>query len=385
MKCKLSDICDYAKDKIYVSVLDENTYISTENMMPNKGGITKASTLPAILQTQSFSIGDVLVSNIRPYFKKIWLAEYNGGCSNDVLVFRARNEVSNRFLYYVLADDAFFDYSMTTSKGTKMPRGDKDAIMKYDVPNFKYEEQEKIAAILGALDDKIELNQKINDNLERQAQNIFKSWFVDFEPFGGSKPDDWAYVTLSEISKISTTVFSPQKNPNVLVEHYSIPAYDESHYPVFEMSDGIKSNKYKITNNSVIISKLNPETKRIWRPYCLSDNSICSTEFIVYEPLSSEYRDFVYSVIDSDGFSKFLCSHTTGSTNSRQRATPSVTLNYKAVLPDSETLKKFCAAVSPMYDMVEKNILESQKLAKIRDSLLPRLMSGELDVSKIEL
>lgn len=208
---------------------------------------------------------------------------------------------------------------------------------------------------------------------------------MDFEPFGGSKPDDWTDVSLSEISKISTTVFSPQKNPNVLAEYYSIPAYDESHYPVFEMSDGIKSNKYKLTNNSVIISKLNPETKRIWRPYCLSDNSICSTEFIVYEPLSSEYRDFVYSVIDSDGFSKFLCSHTTGSTNSRQRATPSVTLNYKAVLPDSETLKKFCAAVSPMYDMIEKNILESQKLAKIRDSLLPHLMSGELDVSEIEL
>lgn len=253
------------------------------------------------------------------------------------------------------------------------------------IPLPNIEIQRKLVIVLSTIDNKIELNQKINDNLERQAQNIFKSWFVDFEPFGGSKPDDWAYVTLSEISKISTTVFSPQKNPNVLVEHYSIPAYDESHYPVFEMSDGIKSNKYKITNNSVIISKLNPETKRIWRPYCLSDNSICSTEFIVYEPLSSEYRDFVYSVIDSDGFSKFLCSHTTGSTNSRQRATPSVTLNYKAVLPDSETLKKFCAAVSPMYDMVEKNILESQKLAKIRDSLLPRLMSGELDVSKIEL
>ena len=195
MKCKLSDICDYAKDKIYVSVLDENTYISTENMMPNKGGITKASTLPAILQTQSFSIGDVLVSNIRPYFKKIWLAEYNG-CSNDVLVFRARNGVSNRFLYYVLADDAFFDYSMTTSKGTKMPRGDKDAIMKYDVPNFKYEEQEKIAAILGALDDKIELNQKINDNLELQAQALFQHMFID------NHSSEWVEGKLSDIADI---------------------------------------------------------------------------------------------------------------------------------------------------------------------------------------
>lgn len=165
MKYNLSDICDYAKDKINVAELDENTYISTENMMPNKGGVTRASSLPTVTQTQSFSAGDVLVSNIRPYFKKIWFAECDGGCSNDVLVFRAKDGVSKRFLYYVLADDTFFDYSMATSKGTKMPRGDKVAIMKYVVPNFEYEEQESIAGILEAFDRRIQLNEKINDNL----------------------------------------------------------------------------------------------------------------------------------------------------------------------------------------------------------------------------
>ena len=165
MKYNLSDICDYVKGKIDVAVLDEDTYISTENMMPNKNGITSASSLPTVAQTQVFSAGDVLVSNIRPYFKKIWFSEYDGGCSNDVLVFRAKDGVSKRFLYYVLADDAFFDYSMATSKGTKMPRGDKTAIMKYEVPDFNYEEQEKIAGILEVLDRKIQLNTEINDNL----------------------------------------------------------------------------------------------------------------------------------------------------------------------------------------------------------------------------
>lgn len=170
MKYNLSDICDYAKGKIDVAVLDKDTYISTENMMPNKGGITRASSLPTVAQTQCFSAGDVLVSNIRPYFKKIWFAQYEGGCSNDVLVFRAKDGVSKRFLYYVLADDTFFDYSMATSKGTKMPRGDKKAIMKYEVPDFTYEEQEKIAGILEVIDEKIELNTAINKNLEQQAQ-----------------------------------------------------------------------------------------------------------------------------------------------------------------------------------------------------------------------
>lgn len=133
MKYKLSDICEYAKGKVRVSVLDENTYISTENMLPNKGGITQAASLPAQDQTQAFLKGDVLVSNIRPYFKKIWYATFDGGCSNDVLVLRAKEGVSSRFLHYVLADDTFFDYSMATSKGTKMPRGDKKAIICRDI------------------------------------------------------------------------------------------------------------------------------------------------------------------------------------------------------------------------------------------------------------
>ena len=165
MKYNLSDICEYVKDKVNVAILDEETYISTENMMPNKGGITSASSLPTIAQTQAFFVGDVLVSNIRPYFKKIWFAEFDGGCSNDVLVFRARGGVSKRFLYYVLADDIFFFYSMATSKGTKMPRGDKAAIMRYEVPKLTYQEQEKIAGILEVLDRKIQLNAEINDNL----------------------------------------------------------------------------------------------------------------------------------------------------------------------------------------------------------------------------
>ena len=165
MKYKLSDICNYAKGKINIDLLNEDTYISTENMMSNKGGITRASSLPTMTQTQAFSAGDVLVSNIRPYFKKIWYAEYDGGCSNDVLVFRAKDGVSKRFIYYVLADDAFFDFSMATSKGTKMPRGDKVAIMEYEVTKFTYEEQEKIAGILEVFDRKIQINKDINDNL----------------------------------------------------------------------------------------------------------------------------------------------------------------------------------------------------------------------------
>ena len=165
MKCKLFDICAFRKGKVSVSKLTLKTYISTENMLPNKGGVTKANSLPTVELTQEYKAGDVLVSNIRPYFKKIWQAKYDGGCSNDVLVFQGNSNIDEDFLYYVLANDNFFAYSMATSKGTKMPRGDKTSIMQYEVPSFDIGTQKKIASILKSLDEKIELNNAINNNL----------------------------------------------------------------------------------------------------------------------------------------------------------------------------------------------------------------------------
>lgn len=385
MKYKLADICFYAKGKIDVSGLTDTHYISTENMLPNKGGVTTASSLPSIAQAQAYRKGDVLVSNIRPYFKKIWFADCNGGCSNDVLVFRAKEDTDARFLYYVLANDAFFDYSTATSKGTKMPRGDKTAIMQYEVPHFELSTQKKIAGILSNIDDKIVLNARINNNLEQQAQAIFKSWFVDFEPFNGEMPHDWIASRLGDIASIKTNSFSPVKNPDAQLEHYSIPAYDEQKYPVFESAAGVKSNKYILSKNSVMISKLNPDTKRVWRPMCLSELAVSSTEFIIFEAFNPAYRDFVFSIIDSATFSDWMCAHTTGSTNSRQRTAPSATLEFQVALPNEKAITDFCAIVTPMYDAIASNICENQKLAQLRDSIPPKLMSGELDVSNIDI
>ena len=198
-------------------------------------------------------------------------------------------------------------------------------------------------------------------------------------------PSAWHPSTLGQIAALKTDSWSPAKNPDVMVEHYSIPAFDEQHYPVFEIAAGIKSNKYILNSNSVMISKLNPDTKRIWRPLCLSAHSVCSTEFIVYEAKKQEQRDYIYSILDSTPFLNHLCSHTTGSTNSRQRATPKSTLDFTLCLPPDSIIEDFCQIVTPMYDLIASNIVENQSLAKTRDSLLPRLMSGELDVSSLDI
>lgn len=224
-----------------------------------------------------------------------------------------------------------------------------------------------------------------NKNLEEQARLLYHSWFIDYEPFGGSAPSDWQSTSLGKIATMKTDSWSPAKNPDVVVEHYSIPAFDEKRYPVFEIAAGIKSNKYILTQESIMISKLNPDTKRIWRPLCLSGHPVCSTEFIIYEAKKDGQRDFIYSILDSTLFYNHLCSHTTGSTNSRQRAMPKTTLDFPVLLPPDEIIADFCSIVTPMHDLIALNTIEGQSLAKTRDSLLPRLMSGELEVSDLDL
>lgn len=383
MKSKLAALCTYMKGKVAVDTLDEYTYISTENMIPNKGGIERASSLPSTQYTQAFDLGDVLVSNIRPYFKKIWMAEYSGGCSNDVLVFRASKGCDPTFLYYVLANNSFFDYATATSKGTKMPRGDKTAIMQYEVPAFDIATQQRIGRLLKGIDTRIVTNKKINDNLEQQAELLYHERFetVDRDKL----PVGWRIVRLGDVATISKKSFNPAKEPEMLLEHYSIPAFDEAHFPVFEPSTAIKSNKFIIDDSCFMISKLNPTTKRVWKPYCLTENAVCSTEFIVYKAKSKEITDFLYSVIDSASFSDFMCSHVTGSTGSRQRTTPSDTLAFELVLPNAEEIAEYQGIVSPMLEQIKCNAIENDRLKRLRDSLLPKLMSGEIDVSGIQL
>ena len=168
MKQPLSDICFFVDDRVNVAELSTDNYISTENMLPNKAGVTRSAGLPNITKTQAYQAQDVLVSNIRPYFRKIWFADRGGGCSNDVLVFRAKKGVNPKYLYYLLSDDNFFSLANATAKGTKMPRGDKKAIMQYRVPNISFSMQSIVADTLSVLDARISNNNAINNHLAFQ-------------------------------------------------------------------------------------------------------------------------------------------------------------------------------------------------------------------------
>ena len=385
MKYNLSDICDYVRGKVDVASLGYENYISTENMISNKGGITSASSLPSVAQTQSFQVGDILVSNIRPYFKKIWFAEFNGGCSNDVLVLRAKDGISKKFLYYVLTDDTFFNYSMLTSKGTKMPRGDKAAIMKYEVPGFTYKEQEKIAKILEAFDKKIQLNSNINDNLEQQAAAIFRSWFVNCIPFGGIAPDEWKNVTLEDITAMVSRGITPKyadDTDQIIINQKCI----RNHMIDLSLA---RNHRPKVINDKwlrfgdLLINSTGDGTLGRAAPVWFQPHNLTVDSHVTIVRPATENLIFYIGLWGTQHEKEIESLHT-GSTGQTELPRDRVKA-MKLVLPDSKTLAHFNSVMAPMASAIVTNLEENQRLANLRDALLPKLMSGEIDVSSIKI
>lgn len=381
MNYRLSDICFYVKEKVAVSVLENTDYISTENMIPNKGGITTATSLPSSFKTQAYQKHDVLVSNIRPYFKKIWFSDCNGGCSNDVLVFRAKDGTDARFLYYVLADDAFFDYSTATSKGTKMPRGDKTAIMQYEVPYFDLKTQKKIARILTDIDYKITLNNNINKNLLEQALTMYAMQFATLDKNGcigdycsvksgfAFKSSWWttAGVKVIKIGSIN------QDNLNLL----------ECSYVDADKID--KAKDFKVNAGDLLIAMTGATIgKFAMVPYSselLLVNQRVGKFFLGNKPV--EKLPFIYCTLKQPEVYGEVVNRGQGS--AQPNISASDIMSIPCVIPSQDAINDFNGTAQPLFDLIISNQRENQQLSEVRDTLLPKLMFGELDVSDIEI
>lgn len=233
----------------------------------------------------------------------------------------------------------------------------------------------------------------INENLEQQAQAIFKSWFVDFEPFKdqpfvdselGMIPQGWKVNRLSDIMEISKKSINPSKSPDSIYIHYSIPAYDNGMRPESQLGIEILSNKFIVGNKMTLFSKLNPRIRRVWFVDKVAENSICSTEFVPYIAKNTELSAFVYSIISSQNFYDFVMSMVNGATGSHQRFHPEESLSY--LIPfNNKIALEYNKIIEPILSKMLDNRIESQRLAELRDALLPRLMSGEIKVEDATL
>lgn len=174
----LEQVAPYAVDSIKLEDIDINTYITTDNMLQNKLGVVPFIGEPNITSITKYKKEDILISNIRPYLKKIWFSDVQGGCSKDVLVFRSLNisDYLPKYIFYLLRRDSFFDYIMTEKKGVKMPRGNKDHILRYRLPIIAPDNQRKIIAEIEKLETQIATYQSIIDKSADQRAAILKKY-----------------------------------------------------------------------------------------------------------------------------------------------------------------------------------------------------------------
>ena len=371
--CELEHVCDYVNNRTTSSM----NYISTENMLPNKGGIRESTIIPPGTTTE-YKIGDILISNIRPYFQKIWCADRCGGCSADVLCIRAKENTDSKYLYYLLSQQAFFDYVMSGAKGCKMPRGDKKQIMQWPVNIPAIDVQKKVVAILSSLDNKIRLNRRINDNLEEQAKALFNHYFIqNTENLG-----EWQDGVLTDIAQYLNGL-AMQKYP-------AMP--NEAGLPVLKIKE--LGQGQCDTNSDRCSSLIKPE-------YIISDGTIifswsgtllvdiwcggkCGLNQHLFKVSSAKYPQWFVFYWTKHHLNKFI----------RIAKDKAVTMGHikrcdleisKVKIPSKQALVNLDKLFSPIFNRMVTCRIENRKLSSLRDTLLPKLMSGEISVEEVSL
>ena len=304
------------------------------------------------------------------------------------------------FLFYLLKYNKDKIEGMGSGTTFKEVSGNTMKNIVVNVPTDK-KVQEKIAAILGSIDDKIEENEQINNNLEQQAQALFKSWFVEFEPFNGTMPSDWEIVPLEKIADFqngyafkskellnepSPDCYQVFKQGHIARGGGFIPDGTKSWYPKNIAS---KLEKFVLKKGDILMAMTDMKDNVA----ILGNTAVMplDNEYIVNQRVghlrANGYKGVTYPFI------YLLTNSTDFLVDLRSRANSGVQVNLSSseikasqtVLPSEEVNNAFSEITLPMFEIIINNQLENQRLAQLRDTLLPKLMSGELDVSDIEL
>ena len=388
----LSDICNYRKETLPSNKCDRMTFISTENMLPNKAGVVISAKCPTSGNVSKYYPGDVLVSNIRPYFKKIYLADKEGTCSNDVLVFFPKREVcTSDFLFCLLSTDAFFAHATKTAKGTKMPRGDRSAIMGYQINWVPINEQSGISEPILNVYRKIKLNEKINDNLQKQARSLFNEFFIH-SPEGeatlktelGLFPSNFSVIKTGDLPTLITDYVA---NGSFASLKENVQLYQERNYAYFIRNTDLKSGtfnvfvdehsyhflaKSKLFGGEIIVSNVGDVGSvflcpKLDAPMTLGNN------IIMIKPLQEELRYYLYIWFKWSLGQNLIQSIKGGSAQPKFNKTDFKSLPI--VLPSKDILEKFHTLVRPIFEAIEQNQAESRTLTRLRDALLQNMPS----------
>ena len=376
---KLSDIAEYVTDKISSNRITINEYVTTDSLLQNKRGRETAQNLPPVTCALiNFKQGDVLVANIRPYLKKVWYADSEGGCSSDVLVFRAKNGHDSNFLYAVLMQDTFFDYAMQGAKGSKMPRGDKDQIMRYEIPTFSTDEEENIGKMVVDITSKNAINRRINDNLEAMAKQLYDYWFVQFDfPNEEGKPYKSSGGAMVWNEKLKREI--PKGWNFCFLENLLIIRNGRDHkhladgiYPVYGSGGEMrKVSEYLYDGESVLMPR-----KGSLNNIMYVNEAFWTVDTMFYSEMKqSNCAKYIFYTIKDIDFTRW------DSGTGVPSMTSSTLYSIKLVKPQSEILKKFDEVISPLFEHMKHISEQNSFLTKQRDKLLPLLMNGQASVN----
>ena len=376
-ECKLGEVCNISSSKRIFA--EEYTtegipFYRGKEIIEKRNKITISSEL--FISYERFEeiktkfsipkIGDILLTSVGTIGVPWLVNEENFYFKDGNLTWlRCNNKfIYSPFLYYWLESDYSKNQINAKCIGSTQKALTIDTLCKFEINLPPLATQQKIAKILSSLDDKIELNNKINDNLEQQAQSIFKSWFVDFEPFGGKMPEGWRMGKLSEIADITSGKRPPIKYSDFSKE-VSIPLVGAS--SIMGYTNQVLYNEPILITGRVgthgVIQRFSTEC---WP----SDNTLV---------VKSHYYEYVYQIMRNIDYANM----NRGST--QPLITQSDLGKVECIIPDKVTLLKFEKMIGSVFEKHFANCLENRNLANLRDTLLPKLMSGEIDVESVKI
>ena len=400
--CQLCEIAYFVTDKIPLENVLLTDYVTTDSLLSNKEGRCVAQNLPPQKCVLThYKCGDVLVANIRPYLKKIWFADREGGASADVLVFRAKSGHSQEFLYASLLQDSFYDYVMKGKKGSKMPRGDKAQIMRYSIPKLSLAEEACIGNIILSFCTKININRQINDNLEAMAKQLYDYWFVQFDfpneegkPYkssGGAMvwneklkreiPSSFEVVNMGKLCDFRNGInYSKDETGNdyqiVNVRNISSSRIllDGEDFDVITVPTS-KAGNYVLKPDDIIIARSGcPGSTRL----LLSPANTLFCGFIICcSPNDSRMRNYlVYCLKQLEG-----TNATTSGGSILQNVSQDTLKGLHVIVPEKQIIDKFNKTIELIFARMLNCLKESKALTKLRNELLPLLMNGQATVN----